>query len=98
MAESVLDKLVKVKVAPAPKATVKGKPIFKVTIENGSPLLLNGLALQSKTDKDSAIPKVLTGIAIAPHRTMTIPATDEAVKSLGLKTGARLIAAELSGL
>jgi hypothetical protein len=43
-------------------------------------------------------PKVLGGICIAPRRSLTVPATEEAVKTLGLKKGIRVMALDLSGL
>jgi len=38
------------------------------------------------------------GISVPPRRRLTIPATEEVVKSLGLKKGIKLTALNLSGL
>ena len=96
LTEAILDRLVKAQVTTA--ARVKGKLSYKLTIKNESPLLLNGLALLGKDSKDGELPKILFGMAIAPNRSMSVPASEEAVKELGLKKGVRLMAADLSGL
>lgn len=44
------------------------------------------------------MPKVLSGIAIAPRRTMLVPTNDDVVKTLGLKKGIKVLALDLSGL
>ena len=44
------------------------------------------------------MPKVLVGICIAPRRSLTVPASEEVVKELGLKKGIRLVGLNLSGL
>ena len=43
-------------------------------------------------------PECLTGICLSPRRSMTVGASEEVVKSLGLKKGIKLIALDLSGL
>ena len=96
MAEGVLNRLVRTQLVKGPRA--KGKPTYQIRIENGSPLILNGLAtLGTESPKDEA-PKVLSGISIAPRRSMTLPASEEMVRVLGLKKGIRLVAGDLSGL
>ena len=40
----------------------------------------------------------LSGICISPRRSLTIPADEEVVKTLGLKKGIKLTALDLSGL
>jgi hypothetical protein len=96
LAEGILDRLVRVQIAPGPR--VKGKPSFKLKIENASPLVLNGLAVLGRGNAANEVPKVLSGICIAPSRSMTVPASEEMVKGLGLRKGVRVIAADLSGL
>lgn len=95
LAEGILDHLVRVHLAPGPR--LKGKPTYKIKVENASPLILNGLAVLGKHN-ESETPKLLSGISLSPSRTLTVPATDEMVKGLGLKKGIRVIAADLSGL
>ncbi|MFO0957734.1 MAG: hypothetical protein U0800_09780 [Isosphaeraceae bacterium] len=44
------------------------------------------------------VPSVLGGLAIPPRRNYTVGATAEVVEGLGLKSGVRLLAADLNGL
>lgn len=44
------------------------------------------------------VPSVLGGLAIPPRRNYTVSATVEVVEGLGLKSGVRLLAADLNGL
>jgi hypothetical protein len=104
MAENMLSRLVRAQLKKGPM--VKGKQTFKITIENASPLILNGLAVLGEgtsADAKSAtqeerVPKVLSGICVSPRKSMTVPATGEMVDQLGLRKGIRIIAADLSGL
>ncbi len=41
---------------------------------------------------------MLLDLCIPPRKSMTLPASEEAVKSLGLKQGIRVMAVDLSGL
>ena len=76
----------------------KGKLTYGIKVDNASPLILNGLAVAgSKGNADESF-KVLRGIGIAPRRYLILPATEETVKSLGLKQGIRVTAVNLSGL
>ena len=79
-------------------AREKGKLIYQVRIDNASPLVLNGLALVGTTSAADETPKPLSGICISPRRSLTVPATEEVVKTLGLKKGIKLTALDLSGL
>ena len=76
----------------------KGKMHYSIRIDNASPLILNGLAALGTTSSPDEIPKVLLGISISPRRSLSVPASEEAVKELGLKKGIRLTALNLSGL
>jgi hypothetical protein len=96
LAEGILNRLVRAQLSKGPM--VKGKLTYKIRVDNASPLLLNGLAVQGTVDKAGEAPKVLAGISIPPFKNMTVPATGEMVDELGLKKGIRLIAADLSGL
>jgi hypothetical protein len=97
-AENVLGRLVRAQLTKGPK--VKGKDTFKVRIDNASPLILNGLALAGTGTTEEKDKKAagLSGISLAPRRSLTINATSEVVDRLGLKNGIRLLAADLSGL
>ncbi len=104
LAEGILGRLVRAQLKKGPK--VKGKDTYKITIENASPLILNGLAVlgegslpeSKEATKDERTPKVLAGICVSPRKSMTVPATGQMVDQLGLKKGVRVIAADLSGL
>jgi hypothetical protein len=97
VSEGLLNRLVRAQVI---KGTVqdKGKKLYQVRVENVSPLILNGLALLGTDSPETESPKELVGISVPPRRSLTVPATEEVVKSLGLKKGIRLTALNLSGL
>ena len=61
-------------------------------------MILNGLAMLGTASKADEEPKVLFGISISPRRSLTVPASEDAVKTLGLKKGIKLVALDLSGL
>ena len=94
-AESLLGRLTAVKLSEGPKQN--GKKTYRIRIDNASPLILNGLALAGKDSKESP-PSALAGFSIPPHKSLTLPATAEMVKRLGLADGIKLIAADLSSL
>jgi hypothetical protein len=96
LAEGVLNWLVRAQLRRGPQ--MKGKLTYQVRIENASPLVLNGLAVLGVGTKESELPKQLLGICIAPRRSLTVPATEEVVKTLNLRKGIRVMAADLSGL
>jgi len=93
----ILGRLVRAQLSKT-REMVKGKPIYKMQIDNASPLILNGLSILGATPKDNEAAKVLAGISIAPFKKMTVPATGEMVDQFGLRKGIRVIAADLSGL
>jgi len=95
LAEGVLNRLVRAQLSKGPR--VQGKATYKIRIDNASPLILNGLAILG-VDQGEEQPNELSGISVAPRRSMTFPATDEVVKDLGLKKGVRVFAADFSGL
>ncbi len=96
LAEGVLSRMVRAQYMRGPN--VKGKPSYQVRIDNASPLVLNGLAVLGTETKTAEQPKELSGVCISPRRSMTVPATEEVVKTLGLRKGIRVVAADLSGL
>ena len=96
LGEGTLNRLVRVQLSKGVKD--KGKWHYQLRIENASPLVLNGLAAVGATSKPDETPKVLSGICLSPRRAMSVPASEEVVKSLGLKKGIKLIALDLSGL
>jgi hypothetical protein len=96
LAEGILNRLVRTQLTKGPRD--KGKLTYQLRIDNASPLILNGLALLGPASKTAEIPKVLSGISIPPRKSMTVPASEEVVRSLGLKQGVRVMAIDLSGL
>jgi hypothetical protein len=97
VAAGVLVRMVDAKLVKG-KAKSKGKDTYTIRVDNYSPLILNGLALTGTGEKADESIKLLSGIAIAPRKSFTIPAAPEVVESLGLKQGVRIMAADLSGL
>jgi hypothetical protein len=98
LAAGVLDRLVRVALLKDIKQDDRGRNhvLFRVRIENASPLVLNGLTVTGT--RQDATPATLVGIAVSPRKTMTVPATKEAVDRFGFKSGMRVLAADLSGL
>jgi hypothetical protein len=97
-AEGVLNRLVRAQVIKGATTRERGKLVYQIRIENASPMVLNGLALLGTDSPASEMPKLLTGICVSPRRSLTIPANEQVVKTLGLKKGIKLTALDLSGL
>jgi hypothetical protein len=98
LADGILNRLVRAQVIKGAATKEKGKLIYQIRVENASPLILNGLAMAGTSSDENESPKVLSGIAIPPRRSMTVPASDDVVKTLGLKKGIKVLALDLSGL
>jgi hypothetical protein len=96
MSEGILNRLVRAQLSKGVKD--KGKMHYEIRIDNASPLVLNGLATLGVASGADETPKFLVGICIAPRRSLTVPASEEVVKELGLKKGIRLVGLNLSGL
>jgi len=96
LSEGLLNRLVRAQLDKGLKD--KGKMHYQIRIDNASPLVLNGLAALGIASKPDETPKVLAGICVSPRRSMTVPASEEVVKALGLKKGIKLVALDLSGL
>jgi hypothetical protein len=96
LAEGIITRLVRAQLIKGPRD--KGKPTYGIRIENASPLILNGLAVDGPEEKPGVTPKLLWGITLPPRKNMTLPATEDVVKALGLKHGIRVTAIDLSGL
>lgn len=78
--------------------SVKGKRKYAIKINNASPLVLNSLALSGPSRDRKVPPTFLLGLSVPPHRTLTVPASEDAVERLGLSKGVKPIAAELGDL
>jgi hypothetical protein len=96
LAEEVLGRVVNAKLAKGP--IVKGHQTYLITIANGSPLVLNGLALGSTTPEGAPEPSMIAGLSVPPHKTLKVPASAGMVERLKLTRGVRVTAADLSGL
>ncbi|MHB1561076.1 MAG: hypothetical protein ACYC61_26800, partial [Isosphaeraceae bacterium] len=96
VAEGIISRLVRAQIVQ--KARDKGRVIHLIRIENASPLILSGLAIQGEAGKADGPSRVLTSVGIPPHKYLTVPASDEIYKGLGLKQGVRVTALDLSGL
>jgi hypothetical protein len=97
VAEGIIGRLVKAQVLKE-KTRDKGRVVHLIRIDNASPLILSGLAIQGGASKADGPTKVLTSIGIPPRKYLTLPASDEVFKALGLKQGIRVTALALSAL
>jgi hypothetical protein len=97
VAEGLVGRVVRAQVVKGPR-DAKGKLTYRIRIDNASPLQLNALSATGLETKGDEKPRVLQGISIPPHRSMTVPASEEVVNSLALKRGIRVTALDLSGL
>ena len=96
VAEGLIGRLVRAQLSKGPRE--KGKLTYLLRIDNASPLILSGLAIQGGASKADDPMKVLTSIGIPPRKYLTLPASEDVVKALGLKQGVRITALDLSGL
>jgi len=72
--------------------------VYLVRIDNASPMILSGLAIQGTGSKPTDPSRPMTSLGIPPRKYLTIPAGEDLVKALGLKKGIRVTALDLSGL
>jgi hypothetical protein len=98
MSEGVLTRLVRAQVIKGSATKDKGKLIYQIRVDNASPLVLNGLAVLGTASKEEELPKVLSMFSVSPRKSLTVPASEELVRSLGLKKGIKVVALDLSGL
>ncbi len=98
LAGGVLDRLVKVTLTKDRPREGKTGDLYKIRIDNASPLVLNGLTIVGADEAKKGAPATLLGIAVSPRKNMTVPTSKEAVNRLGLNSGVRVYAADLSGL
>ena len=94
----MLTRLVRASVIKGSATKDKGKLIYQIRVENASPLVLNGLAVLGTLNKGEEIPKVLSMFSVSPRKSLTLPASKELVRGLGLKKGIKVVALDLSGL
>jgi hypothetical protein len=95
IAEGLLHRLIRARLTRAGKGS---KDAPQIRVENASPLVLNGLILAGQETKPDSNPPTLIGLSLSPRKAMTLPASHELVRRLGLKKGIRVLAADLSGL
>jgi hypothetical protein len=98
LASGLLERLVHVALLKEKVRDKKGNLVYKIRIDNASPLVLNGLMLVGNDPEAKGVPTTLLGISVAPRKNLTVPATQDAVDRLGLQKGVRAFAADLSGL
>jgi hypothetical protein len=98
MTEGVLTRLVRAQVIKGSATKDKGKLIYQIRVENASPLVLNGLSVLGTASKGDETPKDLTMFSVSPRKSLAVPASEELVRSLGLKKGIKVVALNLSGL
>ncbi|MBX6315472.1 MAG: hypothetical protein IRY99_21555 [Isosphaeraceae bacterium] len=97
LAEKILTRLLDVRLIPGGK--YRGKSVYKIRIENRSPLILNALVLAGTESGEAAgRPSLLAGLSLPPHKGLTVPTSTDVVERLGLKEGLRVLAVDLSGL
>jgi hypothetical protein len=94
VAEGMLERLIRVRLT----REGQGKDAYRIRIENGSPLILNGLSLAGREPKPGSQPATLVGLSLPPRKVMTIPATHELARRVGSKKRIPILAADLSGL
>jgi hypothetical protein len=97
LAEKILSRVTEARVVQTRSS--KGKPSYQIRIHNVSPFILNGIGMTgtSNDGKDARL-TALAGFTIPPHKSHAFPASAEMIESVGLKTGIRLVAADLSAL
>jgi hypothetical protein len=98
LADGMISRLVRAQKIEGTARDKKGKLLYQVRIDNASPLILNGIALLGTTSTENEVPNVLTMISIAPRKSLTVPMSEQVVRTLGLKKGIRVVALDLSGL
>ena len=96
VAAGIIGRLVRAQIVQ--KGREKGKLIYLIRIDNASPMILSGLALQGAASKADDPARVVTSIGIPPRKYLTLPASEDLVKALGLKQGIRVTALDLSAL
>jgi hypothetical protein len=96
IAAAMVEHLVRITVVRGPR--IHDKESFRIKIINDSQFILNGLAVGGPRTGDDRLPSVLAGLSLPPLKSLTVPASGEAVRRLRLKEGARVVAADLSGL
>jgi hypothetical protein len=94
VAEGVLERLIRVRLT----RQGQGKVAYRIHIENGSPLVLNGLTLGDRESRPEVRPASLVGLSLPPRKAMTIPATQALARRVGSGRRIHLLAADLSGL
>jgi hypothetical protein len=97
LAEGLLSRLVRAQLLKG-ASHEKGKLVYQLRVDNASPWILNGIAVVGTVSKPDDTPQILPMLSVSPRRSFTVPATEDMVKSLGLKKGIKVVALDLSGL
>ena len=94
VAKGVLERLIRVQLT----RQGQGKVAYRIQIENGSPLVLNGLTLGCRESGPGPRPATLVGLSLPPRKAMTIPASNALARRVGSGKRPHILAADLSGL
>ncbi len=98
LGDGIITRLVRAQKIEGTGRDKKGKLLYQIRIENASPLVLNGIAMLGTTSSADETPNVLTMISISPRKSLTVPMSEQVVRTLGLKKGIKIVALDLSGL
>jgi len=71
---------------------------YRIKILNESPMILNGLALSGNDAAADVSPSVVGGLSIPPLKSLTVDGSAEMAERLHLKSGLKVMAADLSAL
>jgi hypothetical protein len=93
VAEGALERLIRVQLT----RQGQGKLAYRIHIENGSPLVLNGLSLGCCKSGPGPHPATLVGLSLPPRKAMTIPASNAMARRVGSGKRPHILAADLSG-
>jgi hypothetical protein len=94
VAEGLLERLIRVRLT----REGRGKGGYRIHVENGSPLVLNGLTLGDRESGPDSRPSTLVGLSLPPRKALTIPATQQLARRVGSAKRIHIVAADLSGL
>ncbi|WP_406696240.1 hypothetical protein V5E97_35155 [Singulisphaera sp. Ch08] len=96
MSSGLLGKVVRAQLIKGPKS--KGKETYTIRVDNGSPLIVSGLAIAGAEASKPVPFASLSGLSVAPLTSLRLPATPEIVEQLGLQKSVRIVAVDLGGL
>lgn len=96
LSSGLLGKIARAELVKGPKS--KGKDTYAVRVDNGSPLIVSGLAIAGAEDSKPTPFAALGGLSLSPLTSLKLPVTPEIVEKLELKKRLRIVAVDLGGL